>query len=652
MNEKMQHRIRALCLTLLFSLTLALALPAAPVRAENGVERIKEFEDLKNDDTYKYLSAGFRGNYTLDLGETGVMDAVWVGINSIANVIFFAVRMLGYVVAALFFWSLKFDIGNFFGSQINGMQQVLHDSIYEPLLLAVFGACFCTLLKKFWKRDMAGSAAIIGKIILSVALSMFVVMKSDTALSLVTNTTKEISIDALCGVNDSLGMGGSIENFAAKGAGILWLDLVHEPWKTAEFINYSDNVTDKMADSFLSEHDEEKKAELVESYGDVFDKKIGVQRVGFLIIYLLPFLAKCLVFIVVSGLLIIFQILAVFYLILAPIMLLLFLFSGYEVILGAWLRKMLETQIMLLIIMCMLALLIRMDALLFAQAQEWGWFIVLMIQIIVGAALYLGRGQIFTMLSTVQRGTATPRYAANRMRMAGNISNMQNIRKNAGRLHQNSMAMLSKMGIAAARTPAGAAAAATAAGAAGAGAVRQVQRPVYKPPQKAAQPEVAAQAGTAAKQTKQQTAQRREPLRTYVQSGALGCSIGAAAAGIASTPGRVRDAAGMAGEKVRSAPVRFKYEAQEQLGDMKADIKSAPGKVLDKVESVADKNLSGISEGFRQGTARNKEQAARRETKKTAYRTETELKRVDMHISDEKRKETKRKPIKFKTKEE
>lgn len=652
MNEKMQHRIRALCLTLLFSLTLALALPAAPVRAENGVGRIKEFEELKNDDTYKYLSEDFRGNYTLDLGETGVMDAVWVGINSIANVIFFAVRMLGYVVAALFFWSLKFDIGNFFGSQINGMQQVLHDSIYEPLLIAVFGACFCTLLKKFWKRDMAGSAAIIGKIILSVALSMFVVMKSDTALSLVTNTTKEISIDALCGVNDSLGMGGSIENFAAKGAGILWLDLVHEPWKTAEFINYSENVTDDMADSFLKKQSEEKRAELVESYGDVFDKKIGVQRVGFLIIYLLPFLAKCLVFIVVSGLLIIFQILAVFYLILAPIMLLLFLFSGYEVILGAWLRKMLETQIMLLIIMCMLALLIRMDALLFEKSQEWGWFIVLMIQIIVGAALYLGRGQIFTMLSTVQRGTATPRYAANRMRMAGNISNMQNIRKNAGRLHQNSMAMLSKMGIAAARTPAGAAAAATAAGAAGAGAVRQVQRPVYKPPQKAAQPEVAAQAGTAAKQTKQQPAQRREPLRTYVQSGALGRSIGAAAAGIASTPGRVRDAAGMAGEKVRSAPVRFKYEAQEQLGDMKADIKSAPGKVLDKVESVADKNLSGISEGFRQGTARNKEQAARRETKKTAYRTETEFKRVDMHISDEKRKETKRKPIKFKTKEE
>ena len=203
----MQHRIRVLCLTLLFSLTLALALPAAPVRAENGVGTIREFEALKYDDTYKYLSEGFRSNYTLDLGETGVMDAVWVGINSIANVIFFAVRMLGYVVAALFFWSLKFDIGDFFGSQINGMQQVLHDSIYEPLLIAVFGACFCTLLKKFWKRDMAGSAAIIGKIILSVALSMFVVMKSDTALSLVTNTTKEISIDALCWVNDSLGMG-------------------------------------------------------------------------------------------------------------------------------------------------------------------------------------------------------------------------------------------------------------------------------------------------------------------------------------------------------------------------------------------------------------------------------------------------------------
>lgn len=651
---KILHKMKALCLILLFTLTLALALPAAPVRAENGVGMIKEFEALEHDDTYKYLSSKYRGNYTLDLGETDILDAVWVGINSVANAVFYAVRMLGYAVAALFYWSLKFDVGDFFGSQINGIQQALHDSIYEPLLIAVFGACFCTLLQRFWKRDMAGSAVVIGKIVLSIALSMFVIMKSDIALSLATNTTKEISIDALCGVNDSLGMGGSIENFAAKGAGILWLDLVHEPWKTAEFINYSDDVTDDMADSFLKKQSEENRAELVESYGDVFDKKIGVQRVGFLMIYLLPFLAKCLVFIAVSGLLIIFQILAVFYLILAPIMLLLFLFSGYEVILGAWLRKMLETQIMLLIIMCMLALLIRMDALLFEQAQEWGWFIVLMIQIIVGVALYLGRGQIFTMLSTIQRGTATPRYAANRLRMAGNISNMnmQNMRKNAGKLHQNGMAMLSKMGMTAARTPVGVP---TAEAAGAAGAVQQVQRPVYKAPQPGtvAQSGTTAQKGTTAmQQPKKQVIQRREQPRPYIQSGALGRGIGAAAPGIASAPGRVRDAANMAGEKVRNAPVQFKYDMQEQLADMKEDAKKASGRVRDKVENVADKNLSGISEGFQKQMQKNKDNAAQREKKRNDYRTETEFKRVSMHIENEKRKETQRKPIKFKSKTE
>ena len=299
---------------------------------------------------------------------------------------------------------------------------------------------------KFIKGNVTGSIVEFCKIILVSVLAMFVVLKSDAALSQATNITKEVSVDALASVNDSLSMAGGMEDFAAQAAGVLWVDLVHEPWKTAEFMHT--DVSDDVVDKFLSEKDAKGRAELVEGFGEdsCFKMNISFERVGFLMIYLIPCLAKCLLYIAAAGALMIFQVLAVFYLILAPVMLLLFLIAGYESVLTAWLKKMLETQIMILVITLMLALLIRTDIFLFEQAREWGWFLILLVQLLIGAGLFLNRGRIFELLGNVQRGVATPRYAANRLRMGGNIVNArrdaalagkqirQHIRTSAGKI--------------------------------------------------------------------------------------------------------------------------------------------------------------------------------------------------------------------------
>lgn len=542
-------------------------------------------------------------------------------------------------------------------------------------MLAI-GACMATLLVKFMKRDAVGGIAEIGKIILVVVLSMFVVLKSDTALSLATNITKEVSIDALSSVNDSMGMSGNREDFAAQAAGVLWIDLVHEPWKTVEFMN--SDVDDGTVDSFLKVGDPEKRAELVKGMGDAeyFRMTVGFERIGFLIVYLIPCLAKCLLFITVAGALLIFQVLAVFYLILAPVMLLLFLFAGYESILSAWLKKMLETQVMILVITFMLALLIRTDVFLFQKADEWGWFIVLLIQIIIGAGLFLNRGKIFELLSTVQRGSATPRYAANRLRMSGNVKDLNTMRKNiaaAGRqMGRNTMALGKRAGIAAGGSAhaAGSASSETAHGAANVSAAQSGQapqsRPVFRVIQGGAeqtqqQPKavgqkkkhpvtVTAHPDPTMKEKLQQTG---ASARRYVKSGETGKRVGTAASAVAGMPAYVKDSIGMEREYAKGAPIQFRYaahtqseKAKEKAADLlhsaekKAGaVRTAAGVGIERMKQgvtlAADKN----AEGYRQGYGEHQKKREERTEKKSEYKSRIDSKREMLEQASRRKKE-------------
>lgn len=668
----MLRRLRKMSMVLLCTFMLALAVPAGTVRADSGIRSTDAFNRLEGD--AKYLKDDYRNNYVLDIEETGVLEIHWEALNGIANALFAAIRTVSYATVTLFYWALNFDIGEMFGGQINGIQQALKDTVFEPLLMLAIGACMATLLVKFMKRDAVGGIAEIGKIILVVVLSMFVVLKSDTALSLATNITKEVSIDALSSVNDSMGMSGNREDFAAQAAGVLWIDLVHEPWKTVEFMN--SDVDDGTVDRFLKESDPEERAELVKGMGDAecFRMTVGFERIGFLIVYLIPCLAKCLLFITVAGALLIFQVLAVFYLILAPVMLLLFLFAGYESILTAWLKKMLETQVMILVITFMLALLIRTDVFLFQKADEWGWFIVLLIQIIIGAGLFLNRGKIFELLSTVQRGSATPRYAANRLRMSGNVKELNTMRKNiaaAGRqMGRNTMALGKRAGIAAggsnsaASQGSGGASPGSAHGSGNASAAQSGQapqsRPVFRVIQGGAeqtqqQPKavgqkkkhpvtVTAHPDPIMKEKLQQTG---ASARRYVKSGEIGKHVGTAAGAVAGMPAYVKDSIGMAQECAKGAPIQFRYaahtqseKAKEKAAEKKAGtVQTAAGVGIERMKQdvtlAADKN----AEGYRQGYGEHQKKREERTEKKSEYKSRIDSKREMLEQASRRKKE-------------
>lgn len=499
---RLRHSIRLLMGIAACVCLFAIFAPAGTVQAKGGGEgigEIKAFEKLDGD--AKYLKTEYRNNYYLDLEETGVLEMFWSVFNGIANVLFSVVKGLAYLTVAAFYFIMNFDISAMFASEINGVQQALNDSIFQPLFLLACAFCFAKLLSSFIKNNLVSGIVEIAKIVFAVVLSMLVVQKSDVILSYSTEITKTIGVDALVSMNDSMGLSGNIEDFSAQAAGILWVDLVHEPWKTVEFMGvdesaYNDSNIQEIMNT--DKNDETKRNELIAKYVDkeegFFNKKVGLQRIGFLFVYLFPCIAKCGVFLLVSGAQLIFQLMAVFFIVLAPVMLILYLIPGYESMLEIWLKKMLETQIMILVVTLMLSLLIRVDVFTYGLVKNFGWFIVLILQIILGIGLFLSRKKIFGAFNSIQRGVSMPRYTMTRMKMAGNMGYMARDFQSGMRSVKNTW---NHVGTAAEKIRSGSS------GVEKSGS--EAPRPVYKPERK--QP---AEAKTEQKQTRSETAGPRQ----------------------------------------------------------------------------------------------------------------------------------------------
>ncbi|MBO5093474.1 MAG: hypothetical protein J6C33_03835 [Lachnospiraceae bacterium] len=638
---KMLRKLKLIGTAAACSLLLALAFPAGQAQASNAVEVPDKFDELDGD--AKYLGSDYRDNYILDIEETGALQIHWEAINGVANAIFAGIRTISYATVSLFYWAIDFNMGEIFGDKLNSIQSALKDTIFEPLFSLACAACLATLITKVLKSDIVGSVMEVFKIILVVILSMLVILKSDSVLSLATDVTKEVSVDALASVNDSMELSGNVEDFAAEAAGVLWLDLVHEPWKTVEFMH--SDLADNLTDELLTKSDAEERADLVAEHEDekCFQMTIGFERVGFLIIYLFPCLAKCILYIVIAGALIIFQALAVLYLLLAPLMLLLFLFAGYERILTSWLRKLLETQVMILVIMLMLSLLIRIDTFFFDLSSRYGWFVSLLMQIIVGVGLFMNRSKVFSFLDTVQRGTATPRYAANRLRMGGNLNNSINtIKRNAsvaGKSVSQKAAALGRMVTGAGSTNVQSAARTAGAGSAnvqgsaptiGTGSAQP--RPTYRPAPKKGNPvTVTAHPDPTAREKLQQAG---TDAKWYVRSGRMGRDAGKAAAALTGAPAYVKDSLSMAMDRVKSAPIQFRYGAMVQTDKTKAAAAAAThaavqhaGETWKNVKDTADQTATDAlkvgkrnSKGYSKGYTEQKESKRQeREEKRKAY---------------------------------
>lgn len=388
--------------------------------ASDGIGITTEFDGLEGDG--KYLGQEYRGNYKLDSEKIGITNIVSQTLYSRANVIFYAIKFLGFGTAAIFYYSMNFDLAGLLQPQINTIQETLHDSVFTPLFQFAFLGAVTLAIMKYARRDFMGLITQFGKVCFIIVLSLLVVRDSAKFLSYATAVTKSVSVSILTGVSGT-DVGDNVDNYAKNAAAVLWISLVHEPWKTLEFGDYAYSEDD--VEFFLTVSDEEERqervTEMAEEKKGPFKKDCNVQRYAQALVILLTILVKCVVYVIVGVMYFLFQVVAVFFVIMAPLILLLSLIPGYDFeILGVWARKILETQIGVLLITFLLGMMIFCDEALQGLSNTIGWFTVLILQIAACVFLYLFRWQILMSINNVHRGIQNPRLLKRQFIREGN----------------------------------------------------------------------------------------------------------------------------------------------------------------------------------------------------------------------------------------
>lgn len=394
--------------TIFFMLLIAFCLPQS-IRADDGtgIDDGGAFDDIDGLESYEC--------YYFDVEKLDILDAFYSAVNAVGNVVWSIIKLLTKLVMSMLYYALNFDAGEILSPFLSGISESMHDTIFEPLFTLAFCGTAIILLKRMLKRDTMGAVGDILKVLVIVIVSIALVDKSDEVLSWITQITKEVSVEVMVGVNDSAGVsasasGDSTTDFALTAAELLWKNLVEEPWKSLEFAG-TDPTEDEVKEflNIANLPGSDNRASLVENYGGAsvcFSKTRTLSRLGAMLVYFIPFLVKCVLYMAVAAIQLIMQVMTVIYVMIAPIILLLALLPGYESIVSTWLHKVLEAQLGVLLITFLLGIIIKIDNSLFEMLDTMGGFLVvtfLQMGILVG--IYLGRNKIMGILSAVPRMT-------------------------------------------------------------------------------------------------------------------------------------------------------------------------------------------------------------------------------------------------------
>lgn len=398
-------------LILLFVMMVLVLTPELHAEASDmGINTNRIPYDIKGDAGY----INYSDQYYLDIKETNLMESPLEAANYVANVLFKFIVFLGKTVCAAFYYCMTFDLAAVLSNEISTIQRALKGSIFDPLFKLAFGGAAVFLLGKMMRRDIVGMYVQFLKIIGIVVLAFLVVDKSDVVLSQATAITKAVSTEVLTSMQNAEGVTDNV-SYAARASGALWVNMVHNPWVALEFegARVDEYDIDKLlANEDYAEGSETRKKFVEDSSYESFSKNRGARRIAFLLLYLIPFSLKCVIYLFLAILTLVSQLMAVLYVFMAPVILLMALIPGYEKLLTTWLRKLLETQISMLIMFLVTGLLIRLDEILFNTfSSVWGWFVVAHIQTAIYLAVLLKHEEIIGFIGKAQKAAFSPGYA-------------------------------------------------------------------------------------------------------------------------------------------------------------------------------------------------------------------------------------------------
>jgi len=402
---------------IIFTLTLAFLFG-------NGITaHASSFGEINSTNEYINL----RHNYYLDIEKVGVLDSFYKFVNGMANGLFSIIKFIVYWVISSFLFVMTFDLAGLFSEQIKSILTILNDGVFMPLLYLGIAFSFFTIVKRLFQQNVVGIMMELTKVIIIIALSIALVQKADVALRFVTNTTRNISLSAMNGLNlVESGDNREIHDYAADTADMMWDNMLHKPWLSLQFGD-GNEIHEDIAEKLLrTAPGSSERAKIIKDNESLFPKGLGMARFGVLFIMWPVTMLKSMLLMFISLILIVFQVIAMLLLFVAPLVLILAFFPSYQTIINTWFMKFLETQVTIFVITLVLGMIIRIDSLIFGFSHILGWLGVMIFQLGIIAVIIWQREKVISLLSNLGKSVQNPHYLNSKMR---NFDTVQATRK-------------------------------------------------------------------------------------------------------------------------------------------------------------------------------------------------------------------------------
>lgn len=415
-NRKIGYAVkRLLCCSLLVCLLcLFYDGSAARVQAASGWKMPEAFEQITGEG--KYIQDQYF--YYLDMEKVGLLDQFLAVFNSIANMLFSLEVMIARAAIYLFYHCMTFD-GSMFSEQIQIIQGLLRESMFLPFFEVALALLGIKLIAKLFRRNFAGIFSECAYMIIIFVAASFVARYSNEALDVATDKAKQISIQSMVSMNSATEVkGGTTEEYAAIAAGLLWKNIVHDPWRQLEFGDAGN--TETLEEKLMRERDSKKRQEIIEGKAESIPTLSGSNvhdRLSLVLFYFVPITIKGGIYTVLAVAQLFFQIMAVFFVLLAPLILVVSLFPGYgTLIIETWLRKLMEFEIGIIITTLLIAFMVYLDNAMLKLSGQYGIVMSFLLQTVIALSLFFGRNHIFGMFQKLQKAVQSPAYANALMR--------------------------------------------------------------------------------------------------------------------------------------------------------------------------------------------------------------------------------------------
>lgn len=392
------------------------------------------FSSLKNPNPYL---TDYRSNYWLD-DTAGIFDPVENMINAISNVLFTLQQGLAYLLIIAFYYAFEFSIFDLFKDIIELFIVNMKGQLYDNLIIIILSFMGIFFFIKQLQRQVVQFWVALIQTVLIVALGIFYFTQPGFVLEKTETATKEISKMVLAGVNNN-----NKTSAVINASNELWDIFVHRPWQMLEFgdtalaAKYTDDVLSSSSD------DREKLFKKLESDG--LWQNMGLKRLGFQLMYLIPMLITFAIFAMLCGMVIMFQFLTMIIFLMGIFILIVALIPGAGPrILGQWFSKFISTAATKVVLVFFLSIIIAFNKAIFAYAETEGWLIALILQVIVYVAIFLKRNELIDLFLNVKDTIQNPANAGRLLRRdpalayAGNAGLQRNSYRRYKRLDDTS----------------------------------------------------------------------------------------------------------------------------------------------------------------------------------------------------------------------